>query len=128
MTVSSFSSVSLEPPLVSVNIERRTRTHELIQASGSFAVCILSSDQQELAERFGGGIGDAEDRFSDLEFSLSGLGNPVPVGCLAVLDCRTVASHPAGTHSVVIGEAVAIQGDSRDSPLVYFNRSYRRLW
>lgn len=127
MTVSSFSSVSLEPPLVSVHIERRTRTHGLIQASGAFAVCILSGDQQHLAERFGGGISDEAERFSGLDYSLSELGNPIPDGCLVAFDCRVAAAHPAGTHTVFIGEVSHIHDSGQTTPLIYFNRNYRKL-
>jgi flavin reductase (DIM6/NTAB) family NADH-FMN oxidoreductase RutF len=127
MTVNSFSSVSLDPPLISVNIEQRTRTHALIQASGAFAVCFLASKQQWLAERFGGGIPDNEERFAGLEFSQGELGNSVPDGCLAVLECRAVAAHPAGTHTIFVGEVEAMQTSTESAPLLYFNQRYRFL-
>ena len=127
MTVSSFSSVSLEPPLVSVNIERRTRTHQLMQSAGHFAVCVLSSEQRALARRFGGGLPDDSDRFVELEYSLSTDGDPIPDGCLAVLECRIVGSLPAGTHTVFIGQVQATRQADQASPLLYYDREYRRL-
>lgn len=127
MTVSSFSSVALEPPLVSVNIERRTRTHRLMEAAGHFAVCVLSSEQQELAHRFGGGLPDHADRFADLEYTLSEQGNPIPDGCLAVMECQIVGAHPAGTHTVFIGQVQATRQSNRAKPLLYYDREYRQL-
>lgn len=127
MTVSAFSSVSLEPPQVSVNIEQRTRTHRLMASAGKFAVCILSADQEPLARRFGGELPDAADRFAGLDYTLSELGNPIPNGCLATMECTVVGAHPAGTHTVFVGQVQAAQAGPGGAPLLYFNRSYRKL-
>ncbi|MFQ5943409.1 MAG: flavin reductase family protein [Anaerolineales bacterium] len=127
MTVSSFSSVSLEPPLVSVNIERRTRTHSLMLRAGAFAVCILASDQQELAQRFGGGVPDSEERLEGVAYRLGELGSPLLEGCLATLECRVHASLPAGTHSVFVGEAMEWDIDHDKTPLLYWRRDFRLI-
>src|SRR5687768_9072472 len=66
MTVNSFSSVSLEPPLVSVTLKQLTHTHELVVKSGEFSITILSADQKELADRFAGKIPDIKDRFAGI--------------------------------------------------------------
>lgn len=127
MTVNSFSSVSLDGLLVAVNIERRTRTHQLMSDAGSFAICILEAGQQALAQRFGGGLPDQADRFEGLDFSLGELGSPIPVGCLAWMECRITAAHPAVSHTIFIGEVVAAQRSEAGAPLVYYNRKYRQL-
>ncbi len=127
MTVSSFSSVALEPPLVSVNIERRTRTHQLMESAGHFAVCVLTDQQEELARRFGGGLPDDSDRFVDLQYSLSQHGDPIPDSCLAVLECRIVGAHPAGTHTVFIGQVQAASKSDHAGPLLYYDRQYREF-
>jgi flavin reductase (DIM6/NTAB) family NADH-FMN oxidoreductase RutF len=127
MTVSSFSSVSLDGSLVAVNIERRTRTHRLISESGSFAICILQAGQRDLAQRFGGALPDHADRFSGLDYSLGELGNPIPAGCLAAMECKIAAAHPAETHTVFLGEVFAVQFAEAGTPLLYFNRKYRQL-
>ena len=127
MTVSSFSSVALKPPLVSVNIERRTRTYTLMTEAGAFGVNILASDQQDLAQRFGGGVSDLEERLEGVSHSLGELGSPLLEGCLAKLECRVYATLPAGTHTVFVGEVTARDMDPVKSPLLYWRREFRSL-
>ncbi len=127
MTVSSFSSVSLEPALISVNIERRTRTHSLMEEAGAFAVSILASDQQSLSRHFGGGVPDTEERLEGVPYQLGPLGSPLLEGGLASLECRIHAVVPAGTHSVFVGEVVTWDIQSDKLPLVYWQRDYRDL-
>jgi flavin reductase (DIM6/NTAB) family NADH-FMN oxidoreductase RutF len=127
MTVSSFSSVSLEPALISVNIERRTRTHSLMEESGAFAVSILASDQQNLAQHFGGGVPDTEERLEGVPYQLGPRGSPLLEGGLASLECRIHAVLPAGTHSVFVGEVVTWDIQGGKLPLVYWQRDYRDL-
>ncbi len=124
MTVSSFSSVSLEPPLISVNIERRTRTYTLMKEAGVFAVSVLANDQEELAQHFGGGIPDTEERLRGLNYQLGPLGSPLLEGCLASLECRVHATLPAGTHSIFVGEVVTWNIHDGKLPLVYWERDY----
>ena len=127
MTVSSFSSVSLEPALISVNIERRTRTHSLMEEAGAFAVSILANDQQNLAQHFGGGVPDTEERLEGLPYQLGPLGTPLLEGCLANLECRIHAVLPAGSHSVFVGEATTWNIQHGKLPLIYWQREYREL-
>ena len=67
MTVNSFTSISLEPPLVSVTLKHLTHTHDLVEKSGEFAVTILASDQKDLSDRFAGKISDITDRFEGVQ-------------------------------------------------------------
>ena len=127
MTVSSFSSVSLEPPLISVNIERRTRTFSLMTEAGAFAVSILANDQQDLAQHFGGGIPDNEERLKGLSYQLGPLGSPLLEGCLASMECRVQGALPAGTHSVFVGEVTSWNIQHGKLPLVYWQRDYQDL-
>lgn len=127
MTVNSFASVSLEPPIVLVSLSRDSRTHSLVMESGSFAVTFLKSDQQEVSERFAGRTADDEDRFAGLGDHVLKTGAPVLDGCLAVLDCRVVATHESGTNTLVIGEVVAAESCEDSLPLLYFNRQYRQM-
>ncbi len=127
MTVSSFSSLSLDPALVMVSLERGARTHRMVDAGGGFAVVFLKQEQRDLAERFAGGVVDLQDRFAGVSHEASPAGHPLPVERLAYLDCQVVAAHPAGTHTVFIGEVVGGEPSSPGNPLIYFNRNYRRL-
>ncbi len=127
MTVSSLSSVSLEPALISVNIERRTRTFSLMTEADSFAVSILANDQQDLAQHFGGGVPDTEERLDGLTYQLGPLGSPLLEGCLASMECRVQAMLPAGTHQIIVGEVTTWNIQRGKLPLIYWQREYRDL-
>jgi flavin reductase (DIM6/NTAB) family NADH-FMN oxidoreductase RutF len=127
MTVSSFTSLSLDPPLVMVSLEQGARTHQMVRDSGRFAVVMLRADQQELAERFSGGVPDADPRFDGVPYRRSPAGLPIPEARLAYLDCRVTESHPAGTHTVFIGQVTGGEAADGGAPLLYYNRRYRRL-
>jgi flavin reductase (DIM6/NTAB) family NADH-FMN oxidoreductase RutF len=127
MTVSSFTSISLDPPLVSISLAGDTRTHRLVANSGVFAVMILAEDQQELSDRFAGRIADTQDRFVDLEtFSLV-TGSPCLGGGLAYLDCQVVSTLQAGKNTVFLGEVIAVSQGRDEAPLLYFDRNYQKL-
>ena len=127
MTVSSFTAVSLEPPLILVALERGARTHKMVEQVGRFAVVILRADQRELAERFAGGIDDVDSRFEGVPYSLTPGGAPVPPDPLAYFDCQAVEAHPAGTHTVFLGLVTGGEAARSGFPLLYFNRDYRQL-
>jgi flavin reductase (DIM6/NTAB) family NADH-FMN oxidoreductase RutF len=127
MTVSSFTSVSLDPPLVLVSIEQSSRTHRLVSQAGAFAVAVLAEDQQAVAERFSGGVPDHEDRFTGFAIEATPAGIPVPAGCLAWLDCKVVGRHETGNHTLFIGKVEAAQSIRQRGPLLYYNRGYRRI-
>jgi flavin reductase (DIM6/NTAB) family NADH-FMN oxidoreductase RutF len=127
MTVNSFTSVSLTPPLILVSLERGTRTHQMVLETKSFAVAILEAEQRDLAERFAGRIADTEDRFDQVPTFSSPLGHPLPEGCLAYVDAKVEIATEAGTHTVFIARASSGAAIREGIPLLYYNRSYRRL-
>ncbi|MDX1601286.1 MAG: flavin reductase family protein [Anaerolineales bacterium] len=127
MTVSSFASVSLEPPLVLVCLERSTRTYELVRRAGIFAISILATDQRDISDLFAGRIPDEGDRLSNVRYRLAPTGSPVIEGSLGFLDCTLVAHHEAGTHSVFIGQVESAEVLEQGAPLLYFDRNYRSL-
>jgi flavin reductase (DIM6/NTAB) family NADH-FMN oxidoreductase RutF len=127
MTVSSFTSLSLEPPLILVSLEKGSRTHKVVSDVGQFAVVLLHAGQQSVAERFSGGIPDSLARFDGVPYRLSTGGSPILDDALAYLDCRVAESHGAGTHTIFIGEVLGGQAIADGSPLLYFNRAYRRM-
>lgn len=127
LTVSAFTSVSPEPPLVSVMIDHRHRAYELLETEGAvFAVSILGEDQVELSNRFAW-VKD-EDRFRGGEWQTAVTGAPVLTDALAWLDCTIFTRSAAGSHSIYVGEVQA-SGVPRpgQAPLIYWNRGYRRL-
>lgn len=127
MTVNSFTSVSLDPPLVLVSLEQSTRTYRLVQLSGAFSVSILHDGQQAISDRFAGRETEATERFDGVPHHAEITGSPILDDCLAWLDCRVAARLPQGTHTIFIGEAVAARVVNGRPPLLYFRRDYRRL-
>jgi flavin reductase (DIM6/NTAB) family NADH-FMN oxidoreductase RutF len=127
MTVSSFTSVSLEPPRILISLERTTRTHGIIEAGGAFGVSILDESQSDLAERFAGRIDDGEDRFAGVEYDLTPTGVPIPRQSLAYFECRVVEAFPAATHTLFVGDVLSGRQMRQALPLVYFQRDYHHL-
>lgn len=131
MTVSSFTSISLDPPLVLISLERSTRTRDLVLGSGKFAVTVLARSQQAISDRFAGRHTEYEDRFAGLPVEIMSSGIQVVSGALMYLDCRLEYVYEASTHSLVIGEVTAVKDGAASSdenePLIYFNRAYRHL-
>lgn len=130
MTVSSFTSITLTPPLVVVSLERETRTHNLVDASGAFGVTILRAEQQALSDRFAGRETEQDNRFNGLETRTLATGSPFLKDGLACFDCRVTAQHQIGSHTLFIGEVVAAEVNpqaNNSRPLLYYNRDYRQL-
>ena len=127
MTVSSFTSVSLEPPLIIISLHTDSRTHRLISAAGAFAVSILSAEQIEISDRFAGRIADNDDRFDGLETETFVTGAPAIKSALGRLDCRITQAIPAGMNTIFLAEVVAAHGEVEGQPLVYHNRKYWKL-
>ena len=127
MTVSAFTSVSLDPPLVLVSLEQVTKTHKLVQEAGYFGVTILDQNQQEISDRFAGRLTELTDRFEGLETFTLVSGAPLLRRGLAWMDCRVVVTYQAGDHTVFIGEVLAVKSGEAGRPLIYYNRDYHHL-
>ena len=127
MTVSSFTSVTLAPPLVMISLQRSSRTHGLIVGSGVFGVTILEETQQEISDRFAGRTPDDEDRFAGLKTFTMATGSPFIAGALAYLDCEVERMIQLGEHTLFFGEVIALQTAPAGRPLAYHNREYRFL-
>lgn len=127
MTINSFTSVSLEPPLICVTLKRLTHTHDLVVKSGMFSVTILTSVQKELSDRFAGKMPDITDRFEGLQTETISLDSPVFKDGMAYFDCNVVSSMPVGENTLFIAEVVDARGEGEGEPLVYHNREYWKL-
>jgi flavin reductase (DIM6/NTAB) family NADH-FMN oxidoreductase RutF len=125
MTVSAFTEVSLEPPLVLVCADKTSNTHPVIAAGGVFALNLLANDQAELSNLFASKRDEAR-RFVGLETTTGATGAPLIPGTLATLECCVRAAHDAGDHVIYVGEVVAISRSER-APLVYYGGRYREL-
>ena len=127
MTVSSFTSVALEPPLIIISLQTASRTQNLVSQAKAFAVTILAENQQELSDRFAGRIPDTEDRLAGLETEKLVTGSPLIKGGLAYLDCHVMQSISIGTNTLFLAEVVAARGNGDGQPLVYHDRKYHKL-
>ena len=127
MTVNSFNSVSLEPPVISVALKQLTHTHELVTKSGLFAVTILNSGQKELADRFAGKIPGIIDRFEGVETGRLSIDAPIIKNGMAYFNCRVMNSTPIGENTLFIAEVIDASGEGEGDPLVYHNRVYWKL-
>lgn len=123
MTVNSFSSVSLDPPLVLVSIDLRHAILGHFLNSRFFAINILAEHQEHLSRHFSS---TRENRFSDVEWHAGETGVPLLEGVLAHLECAVSRTFAAGDHTVLLGE-VRFARYSAEQPLVYFGSSYRNL-
>lgn len=125
LAVSSFTSVSLDPPLVSFCVASRSWTWDHIRRSGRFAVSVLAADQGDLCRRL---ARPGEDRFADIGWAPAPSGSPVVEGALAWFDCAMAAEHPAGDHDIVVGEveALSVAADAH-LPLIFFRSELRGL-
>ena len=127
MTVNSFTSISLEPPLILVTLRKLTRTHDLVVKSGVFVVTILTAEQQELSERFAGKIPNIMDRFEGVQTERLFAEIPVFKNGMAYFHCRVVNSMPVGENTLFVAEVIAAQGEGEGDPLIYHNREYWKL-
>ncbi|MBK7708744.1 MAG: flavin reductase family protein [Acidobacteria bacterium] len=123
ITVSAFSSVSMNPPLVLICIERTTGSHHAFVESGRFTVNILSAEQSGVSDRF---AFRHEDKFSGIGFRIGEQGIPIIEGCLANLECRVVNEYSGGDHTIFVGEVEAVHTDDK-SPLIYWTGEYRTI-
>ena len=123
MTVSAFCSVSLEPPLVLICIEKTASVYEALMRAPGFVVNILSAKQEQIARRFS--IVDI-DRFEGIGFSRTRNGIVVLDDVLGMIECNRVALHDAGDHTVIVAEVEATRAEN-GSPLIYYRGGYAQL-
>lgn len=124
MTASSFSSVSLSPPLISICIARPLQMHARIEKAGHFAVNILSKDKVEDGRRFAGMLPGVTNRFEGVNYSTSVTGSPLLPGMLGWVDCTIWAKYDGGDHTIFIGQVQDAGIDPTAAPLLYHSRSW----
>ncbi len=123
LTVSAFCSVSLDPPMVLVCIEKATASHYAFLESGRYAVNILSGDQAAVSEHF---ATPYPDKFEGVPFAIGGSGLPLLEDAMASLQCRIKDTYDGGDHTIFVGEVEAASVATAE-PLVYFRGQYQLL-
>ncbi|MDP2697842.1 flavin reductase family protein [Thalassospira sp.] len=125
ITINSFASVSLEPPLVLFSVDRMAASHAIfIGDSKHFCINVLQQEQRILSERFAAPI---DDRWQGLEFEDDGHGIPRLVGNIASFSCARHAVHDGGDHSIIVGRVENITLGQTGDPLLYYGGGYARL-
>lgn len=129
ITVSAFSSLSLDPPQVLVCIARWSKLNQLILSSNAFAVNVLAADQAELSDFFAKPGRDPVTTFTELEVphSVGASGCPIIDGVAAYFDCCVMMANESGDHSVFFGDVVAAAADEAKEPLLFYQRAYRGI-
>ncbi|MCU1288287.1 MAG: flavin reductase domain protein FMN-binding [Acidobacteria bacterium] len=123
ITVSAFCSVSLEPPLVLICIEKSAGSHHAFEQSRAFVVNILGENQQTISNHF---ASHSDDKFSGISYR-SGIENlPVLEDALTNLECRLRYSHEGGDHTIYVGE-IEKATINDGNPLLYFQGNYQKL-
>jgi flavin reductase (DIM6/NTAB) family NADH-FMN oxidoreductase RutF len=124
MTVSAFASVSLVPPMISVCIERRATLFRALCGAEQFGVSILAADQEALSRRFASV--ESSHRFDGIGYERGESGVLLIDEALAHIECRRVAQHEAGDHTIFIGAVE--RAEARDArPLLYYRGGYAQL-
>lgn len=124
LTVNSFNSVSLDPPMVLFSLDRRAQSLPVLEAAGRFAVSVLSDHQEAVSNRFA--RRDA-DKWDGTAFRTGETGCRLIEDAMATFDCRTYAQHDGGDHVIFVGEVLAMDIDPAKRPLVYYKGRYNSL-
>jgi flavin reductase (DIM6/NTAB) family NADH-FMN oxidoreductase RutF len=127
LTVNSFTSVSLDPPLILICIQKNGLSHSTLCECEDFVVNILSKEQKELSDRFANPALDSEERFRDLNFRLSENGLPILAGNLGHLECRVVNQFEGGDHTVFMGQVENGDYSEGKRPLLFYDSGYAYL-
>ena len=123
LTVNSFTSVSIDPPLILICIDRTHETAELLKKSGAFAISILKENQEEISRRFSSAI-SLKDRFNGLDFREGITRSPILRDCAAYLECRLKRHYVEGDHIIFIAEIEAGNIDKEARPLLFYTGKY----
>lgn len=123
MTANAFISVSLEPPLILVSVDQKASMHDKLKKSGQFAVSLLSKEQQDVSMHF-----SKQKTLDSVNHFFTRLaGQPVIKDALSTMACKLYEAHPAGDHTLFIGEVIDLSLGDSNKPLTYFEGKYGYL-
>jgi flavin reductase (DIM6/NTAB) family NADH-FMN oxidoreductase RutF len=124
MTMSSFNSVSLDPPLILFSVDRRARSLPAMQAARGFAVNILSRSQEALSNQFARTLSD---KWEAVEHSAGHAQAPLLHGALAHFECEPYGLHDGGDHVIVVGRVMRFSTNTEEQPLLFFRGRYHSV-
>ena len=123
VTINSFASVSLEPPLVLWSLGLQSPTLAVFETCSHYAINVLAADQVEISQRFSQ---SQDDRFAGIDLKVGAGGTPILPGCCAWFECRNEMRYPGGDHLIFVGHVESFQRDEK-SPLIFHGGRYRTL-
>ena len=124
LTVNSFASVSLDPPLLLVCVKKKATSAPALMAASHFAINVLQTGQQPASITFSTRV---EDRFGSMPWSCGEAGAPILEDSLCVFECERYAAYDGGDHQILVGQVVKASFDASLDPLLFFRGRYRRL-
>lgn len=124
LTMSSFNSVSMDPPLVLFSIDRKAFSLKAMSEAKGYAVNILGSDQEHLSNKFAKALGD---KWTAVEHTLGHCAAPLLAGALAHFECEPYAQYDGGDHVIFVGRVVRFAAETTSDPLIFFRGAYRGL-
>lgn len=127
VTIGSFTSVSMDPPLISFNIDRSSQIHELIYRATHYAIHLPKPEQSSLCDHFARPGQSSEKQFGNIDHYRSAYGNPILNTIPTVIQCRAYERIAAGDHTLLLGEVLEIEQGDESPSVLYHNRSYRTI-
>ncbi len=127
ITIGSFTSLSMNPPLISFNVTIESQMHEILVEAERFVVHIPGSGQQELCTRFAIPDQSDQEQFEGIQYEQENNGPPVLDGVIAEVHCKVYKLIEAGDHSVIIGEVESIKRNREELSILYCNGAYQTL-
>jgi flavin reductase (DIM6/NTAB) family NADH-FMN oxidoreductase RutF len=121
LTANSFTSVSLDPPLVLFCLDRRGYSFAHFERAAHFAVNVLAASQQAISSRF---ARPSEDKWKDMALDFCGVGCPAFKDALAIFECETDKVHDGGDHIIIVGKVLSFQYSADGQPLLYYRGKY----
>ncbi|HYW33791.1 MAG TPA: flavin reductase family protein [Balneolaceae bacterium] len=126
ITIGSFTSLSLDPPLISFNVDQEAQMHDFIFQASHFAVHIPEQNQTHLCNRFAEADRSGKEQFKNIAHIHNEHGTPI-LEDLTYIHCKKYAMFEIGDHSIVVGEVLNIEKRKENMGVLYHNRSYRRV-
>jgi flavin reductase (DIM6/NTAB) family NADH-FMN oxidoreductase RutF len=124
ITVNSFTSVSLDPPLILWCLDNEAESYKVFANCKNFAIHILHQEQEAISQTF---ATKGSDKFSGLEWETGELGSPILKDCASYFQCETETSYEGGDHIILLGRVKAVQTNADKQPLIYHASNYHSL-
>lgn len=127
ITIGSFTSASLDPPLITFNLSRGARMHSILPRTDRFVVHVLGDEQSAFSDHFAIPDLDNAAQFASVDYAIGDDGIPVLTNCQAVFFCSLYNVFPLGDHSLIVGLVDRVSSRIDGNPLVYYDRAYRSI-